>query len=59
MYVMCSLDNMASVTHYKLIGCDITALDKLSNELVMNGVDYSLPTLLIAEVVLTYIKPDQ
>ena len=53
------LGDLVDRGQYRVIGCDITALERLGVELMRGGVDHTLPTLLLAEVVLTYIKPEQ
>ncbi|XP_064387765.1 tRNA wybutosine-synthesizing protein 4-like isoform X2 [Halichondria panicea] len=45
--------------NYCMIGCDITDTGKLADLLVMCGIDYNAPTLLISECVLTYVEPDK
>lgn len=42
---------------YSIVGCDLTDLTKLDSSLTFCGVDYSLPSLVLSECVLTYIEP--
>ncbi|XP_059822995.1 tRNA wybutosine-synthesizing protein 4 isoform X1 [Hypanus sabinus] len=41
---------------YKLLGIDLTEITKLDNTLMEIGLNYACPTLLLSEVVLTYMK---
>ena len=41
---------------YKLLGVDLSELSKLSTALKEAGLDNEVPTLFIAEVVLTYME---
>lgn len=45
-------------THYGLAGCDLSDLKKLREQLLFLGVDFTLPTVLVADFVLPYIKRD-
>lgn len=42
---------------YTGFGCDITEVQKLEQLLCVHGIDQKLPTLIIAECVLSYIDP--
>ena len=42
---------------YTAFGCDITEVLKLEQLLCVHGIDQKLPTLIIAECVLSYIDP--
>lgn len=42
---------------YTAFGCDITEVQKLEQLLCIHGIDQKLPTLIIAECVLSYIDP--
>lgn len=42
---------------YIAFGCDITEVQKLEQLLSIHGIEPKLPTLLIAECVLSYIEP--
>ena len=42
-----------------MFGCDITDVQKLEKILNSNGIELAVPTLLIAECVLSYIDPDK
>ena len=44
---------------YSIIGCNLIDVKLLQQLMDECGVDYALPTLIIAECVLTYIKPIQ
>ena len=48
--------NVAQSKVYSAISCDICDLDSLSTHLEHAGVDFTTPTLILAEVVLTYIN---
>ncbi|XP_006819091.1 tRNA wybutosine-synthesizing protein 4-like [Saccoglossus kowalevskii] len=41
---------------YNLLGIDMTKLDELYSALVLCGIDFSLPTLLLSECVITYMS---
>lgn len=56
---MPELQELVTGGHYGLIGCDITELCALEASLKAANVNPDAPTLLIAEVVLTYIPPKQ
>ena len=42
---------------YCITGCDLTNLKLLQKLLIEKNIDFSLPTLIISECVLTYIAP--
>ena len=42
---------------YHLLECDIVQTDRLEQLLKERGIEWSVPSLLLAEVVLTYIEP--
>ena len=42
---------------YQLLACDIVQTSKLEQLLEGRGIQWSVPTLILAEVVLTYIEP--
>ena len=42
---------------YQLLACDIVQTNKLEQLLEERGIRWGVPTLLLAEVVLTYIEP--
>ena len=46
-----------SINNYTAFGCDITDVKKLEYLLSVNGLEPELPTLLLAECVLSYIDP--
>ena len=50
---------VVSIGLYTMFGCDITDVQKLEKMLNSNGIELALPTLLIAECVLSYIDPDK
>ena len=43
----------------KLIGVDLTQLELLERSLLVAGINFSLPTLLLSEVSLTYMEPER
>jgi len=43
----------------KLLGVDLCRPDLLTTVLEAVGVDFMLPTLILSEVVLTYLSPDR
>ena len=45
------------IENYTAFGCDITDVRKLETLARANGIDPGLPTLLVAECVLSYIEP--
>ena len=45
------------IENYTAFGCDITDVQKLESLACANGIDPNLPTLLVAECVLSYIEP--
>ena len=56
--VISSNTSLSHGDEYRLIGCDITQLDVLESLLVEEGgINKDTPTLILAEVVLTYINP--
>ena len=56
--IISSHDHLSySTNEYILIGCDLRYLNSLERSLIQAGIKQDTPTLLIAEVVLTYIKP--
>ena len=44
---------------YAAIGCDLSDLERLEHSLVLCGVDFSCPTLLLSECALTYMQPER
>ncbi|ESN92370.1 hypothetical protein HELRODRAFT_89574, partial [Helobdella robusta] len=42
---------------YKMLACDLTNIEKLESLLLKISINQSAPTLLLSEVVLTYINP--
>lgn len=50
---------VADSQQYAAIGCDLSDLEKLEHSLVLCGVDFSCPTLLLSECVLTYMEPER
>ena len=54
----CGCD-VVCIGSYTMCGCDITDVQKLEKMLCSNGIELALPTLLIAECVLSYIDPDK
>ena len=54
---MPEIKELAIGSNYHLIGCDITKLKDLEASLKAANVNGDTPSLLIAEVVLTYIQP--
>ena len=56
--IISSHDHLSySTNEYILIGCDLRDLSSLERSLIQAGIKQDTPTILIAEVVLTYIKP--
>lgn len=45
--------------HYSAIGCDLRNLELVQKLLIKSNVDFSIPTLIISECVLTYITPTE
>lgn len=50
---------LADSQQYAAIGCDLSDLEKLERSLVLCGVDFSRPTLLLSECALTYMEPER
>lgn len=44
---------------YHIVGCDFTRLADLETKMTDCGVDFTTPTLLVAECVLVYLQPDK
>ena len=44
---------------YKLVGCDLRCVDELEKMLEGVSIQWYTPTLVLAEVVLTYINPSR
>ena len=53
----CSGHEVIEIGTYTAFGCDITEVQKLQQLLCSHGIDQKLPTLIIAECVLSYIDP--
>ena len=45
--------------NYKLVGCDLRKTSELEKLLSLAGLDYEIPTLLLSEVVMTYMDPER
>ena len=45
--------------HYAAIGCDLCDLSGLEESLALCGIEFSWPTLLLSECVLTYMQPQR
>ena len=45
--------------HYAVIGCDLCDLSGLEESLALCGIEFSWPTLLLSECVLTYMQPQR
>jgi len=43
--------------NYHIVGVDLRNLDELANKLKQSEVDYTLPTIFLAECVLVYVEP--
>ena len=50
-------EGVLKCSNYVVVGCDLTDLTKLDKLLTVCGVDYSVPSLVLSECVLTYIEP--
>ena len=48
-------DKVTVSDHYCIIGCDLYQLDEFQTLLKLADVDYTIPTLLLSECVLTYM----
>jgi [phosphatase 2A protein]-leucine-carboxy methyltransferase len=44
-------------TNYHLLGVDLRNIDEVANKLQQAEIDYTLPTIFLAECVLVYIEP--
>ncbi|ELU06607.1 hypothetical protein CAPTEDRAFT_220116 [Capitella teleta] len=59
----CSFDASSNINHvcsgYTMIAADLTQLPQLSSVVETAGIDPSIPTFILSEVVLTYIRPKQ
>lgn len=44
-------------SNYHIVGVDLRNIDELANKLKQSEVDYTLPTIFLAECVLVYVEP--